>query len=200
MNAFLKERIYPVIFMALLTIVFIGGVSGIYLATADKVRLNENLTLQKAVLYAADIPLPEETPDIVELYGKRIREIRDEKNDIRYFTVLSENGEETGYIVFSSGPGLWGEITAVVGYRADRETMTGVDFIKQSETPGLGARIAEDWFREQFRGKKGPFKLVPEGTSAGPGEMDAITGATRTSVYVRNIINNSRDRVHEITE
>ena len=97
-----------------------------------------------------------------------------------------------GYVFPASGPGLWGEIEAVIGFDAALNRLTGVDFTKQNETPGLGARIAEDWFRLQFRGKTGPFSRVPEGTlSDSDREFDAITGATGTSTAVEQILNDA---------
>ena len=78
-----------------------------------------------------------------------------------------------------------------------RYTERAVEFIKQNETPGLGARIAEEWFKEQFRGKMGPFVLVPEGTAEAEKELDAITGATRTSNFVLEMINQSLEDIKE---
>ena len=97
-----------------------------------------------------------------------------------------------------SGPGLWGEITAAVGMDRNLERLTGVDFLKQNETPGLGARIAESWFREQFRGKRGPFTTVAEGLAAGENQFDAITGATNTSNSVKDLLNGTIAQVKDL--
>jgi Na+-transporting NADH:ubiquinone oxidoreductase subunit C len=72
----------------------------------------------------------------------------------------------------------------------DLKTLTGIEFIKQNETPGLGGRITESWFKEQFRGKRWPLTVVPEGDPAGDQEFQAITGATNTTNAVRDILNN----------
>jgi Na+-transporting NADH:ubiquinone oxidoreductase subunit C len=93
---------------------------------------------------------------------------------------------------------LWGEIGAVLGFDKSLEKLTGIDFIKQNETPGLGARIMDDWFREQFRGRKGPFVLVPEGTAEGENELDAITGASYTSSFVLSLVNSSVAEVNNL--
>ncbi|MFA7672217.1 MAG: FMN-binding protein, partial [Sphaerochaetaceae bacterium] len=87
------------------------------------------------------------------------------------------------------GPGLWGTISIMVGFEDDLKTLSGVSIVSQNETPGLGARIEEKWFTAQFSGKQGPFRLVEEGTASSPDEIDAITGATRTSESFRNIMN-----------
>ena len=86
----------------------------------------------------------------------------------------------------------------MIGYQDDLQTLTGVDFTRQNETPGLGARIMEVWFREQFRGKTGPFTMVPEGTVSSTSEFDAITGASRTSAAVLKMMNASVANVASI--
>ncbi len=192
---FFKERVYPVLFMLLVTIVFITAVSGLYLTTENLVLLNETLFLKRAVLYSANIPVPEEGPEIEALYNSRIREKETSAGPV--FRIVDDTGNTEGWVVFSSGPGLWGEIEAVVGYDRSGKVLTGVEFVKQNETPGLGARITEPWFKEQFRSKVPPFIMVPEGTAKTADEMDAITGATRTSTAVLKLMNRSMNRAAE---
>ena len=188
--SFFKERIYPILFMILVTVVFISVVSGIYLSTEDLVLLNESLFEKKAVLYAAGIEVADDDGQEVEsTYNSRVKPVETSIGTV--YEILGTNGSRQGLVINQTGPGLWGEITAVVGFDTSGKKLTGVDFTKQNETPGLGARIMEDWFREQFRGKTPPFTTVPEGTAAGEKEFDAITGATRTSDGVLGIMNNS---------
>ncbi len=191
MSPFFKEKIYPVIFMAMLTVFCISMVSGLYLATKDKVKANETIVLKKAVLYAADISVPDDNNDIIALYSEKVTEFSNKDGEIEYFAINAGNGSADGYVIFSRGPGLWGEIEAVIGYDKSLSEITGIEFIKQNETPGLGARIMETWFREQFRGKSVPVIMVPEGTATAPDEVDGITGATRTSGFVEAIVNNA---------
>ena len=68
-----KERIFPVVFMLLVTAFFIAGVSGIYLATRDNVLRNEQLYLKRAVLFAAGIEIPESAEQIENLYLERVK-------------------------------------------------------------------------------------------------------------------------------
>ncbi|MBA7467636.1 MAG: FMN-binding protein [Spirochaeta sp.] len=195
-SQFWKERIFPVVFMVAVTVVFISVVSGIYLSTREMIKLNESLFLKRAVLYAADITVPGQGEAADQVYRSRVRERLGSEGLIDHFEILEDN-EIRGYVVFAGGPGLWGKIEAVIGFTETRDQLTGVEFIKQNETPGLGARIAEEWFKVQFRGKKGPFVLVPEGTAVAERELDAITGATWTSNFVLDIINQSLEDVKE---
>ena len=197
-NGFYKERIYPVVFMVVITAVCISMVSGISIATKDLVAINSDLFMKKAVMFAAGLTVPD-TPKAAEaLFQKRVLE----KSGGAYYTVISESGNAVDAVVVpSQGPGLWGEIKAVIGYRADLKTLIAVDFTEQNETPGLGARISEDWFKRQFNGKQPPFTLVDEGTrSKNPHEIDAITGATFTSKYVRDIVNASAAKIKSLVK
>jgi Na+-transporting NADH:ubiquinone oxidoreductase subunit C len=201
-DGFFSERVYPVLFMGLVTIVSITIVSGIYLTTRDRVLLNESLFLKKAVLYAAGIPIPEDLNQAEAVFQERVVEVgaADADGDRGPFKISGEGGALDGWVVVVTGPGLWGEIEAAVGFEPDLETFTGIEFTKQNETPGLGARITEPWFKEQFRGKQGPFEMVPEGTASAPDELDAITGATRTSTFVLELVNRTVRNAPDLVE
>lgn len=184
----LRERAYTVFFMFAVTFVAISVVAGIHLATASTVSRNEKLYLQRAVAEAAGKPAFESVDALVEWFNESVQPLPPE-DDPRAYAI--ENGDgAAGYVFVRIGKGLWGDIRAVVGMGPELEAFKGVTFVKHNETPGLGARISEAWFKQQFEGKTGPFELVPEGTqSDSPTEMDAITGATITSKAVRDMLN-----------
>ena len=66
--------------------------------------------------------------------------------------VANINGA-TKYILPLSGKGLWGGIGGYLALDEDKNTIYGVNFNHESETPGLGAKIVEPEFRSQFEGK-----------------------------------------------
>lgn len=183
------QRLKVVLFTVGITAVFVTPITLAYVLTKPLVDLNEQVFLRKAVLYAAGIPVPPTSQEVVSTFGARAEAVPGTEGAADWYRIRDEDGEPTGYVIFRSGPGLWGEITAAVGFDLALERLTGVEFLKQSETPGLGARISETWFREQFRGKRGPFTTVPEGEPDGESEFDALTGASLTSNYVRDILN-----------
>ena len=78
-----KERIFPILFMLIVTVVFIALVSGIHLATRENVLRNEQLYLKRAVLFAADIPVPDGNQEIENLYNQSIREKRDADGNVQ---------------------------------------------------------------------------------------------------------------------
>ncbi len=189
-NAFYRERIYPLLFMFLTTFFCILLTAGIHLATQDRANANELSFARKAVLDAAGITYVNTTAGIEEAYLKSVEEADG------YFTTSGSDGKR--FIIPLEGPGLWGTISIMIGFEEDLQTFTGVAIVSQNETPGLGARIEEPWFTDQFRGKRSPFTLVEEGTATASNEVDAITGATRTSEYFRNLANQAADAAKRI--
>jgi Na+-transporting NADH:ubiquinone oxidoreductase subunit C len=67
--------------------------------------------------------------------------------------IANMNGE-TYYIVPIRGTGLWGPIWGYLSFLGDMTTIAGANFDHKSETPGLGAEIADDEFQNQFKGKQ----------------------------------------------
>jgi Na+-transporting NADH:ubiquinone oxidoreductase subunit C len=193
----MKQRILMILFTVAVTVAFIAPISFLFLVTEGKVAQNEEVFVKKAVLSAAGIPHAEGNGGIISVFESRIEEIASGGPAYR---VKDDAGSTAGYVLTAAGPGLWGEITATVGFDRDGGKLTGVDFLKQSETPGLGARISETWFKEQFRGKRGPFTTVPEGEPAAENQFDAITGATITSNAVKEILNTAVDKAKDLAE
>jgi Na+-transporting NADH:ubiquinone oxidoreductase subunit C len=194
------KRVMIVVFTVVVTVVFIAPVSLAYLLTKPQVDLNEQAFLKRSVLYAAGIPVPATPAEVVAVFAERAEEVPGKDSNPAYYRIKSESGEPAGYVFIRTGPGLWGDITATVGLDLGLEKFTGVDFLKQTETPGLGARISESWFREQFRGKRGPFTTVAEGQPAKENEFDAVTGATLTTNFVKGILNKTVDQVKDLVK
>ena len=86
------------------------------------------------------------------------------------------------------GAGLWGPIWGYVGFEKDLNTIKAVRFGHKGETPGLGAKIADEpSFAEAFVGKtvgtgKVLFEIAkPANRQTENNGVDAISGATITS-------------------
>jgi Na+-transporting NADH:ubiquinone oxidoreductase subunit C len=194
----LRRSLFTIFFMFAVTLVFIAVLSLIYVLTRDTIRLNESLVLKRAVLYVAGLEVPQTGIEADALYQERVKEVKDQGGNVLYYEILdSPGGAVQSYVVPVLGAGLWGEIGSVVGVEKDLKTLTGIEFIKQNETPGLGGRITESWFKEQFRGKRWPLSVVPEGDPAGDQEFQAITGATNTTNGIRDILNNRLARAEQ---
>ena len=94
------------------------------------------------------------------------------------YEVYSDN-KRVGYAFMADGTGYGGDIEILVGVNEDK-TIKGIKILKHTETPGLGAKITERGFTDQFGGKSiGDIRLKKDG-----GKIDAITGATISSSAV----------------
>ena len=193
-ESFAKKRMYPVVFMLLVTVAFISVTTVIYTFTKDTIKLNERLRLKQAVLYAGGTGLSSDPVEIEKAFDDRVEEIKDDSGRVRYYTIREEGTADIeSYVVIQTGAGLWGEITAGVGFDRDLDSFRGFEIIDQNETPGLGGRIDEAWFKEQFMGKRPPLSSVPEGDPASENQFQAITGASYSTEAIQNIVNAARE-------
>jgi Na+-transporting NADH:ubiquinone oxidoreductase subunit C len=117
--------------------------------------------------------------------------------------LLDENGNPTdneeGLPVFvidrqtsvipMQGNGLWGPIWGYLAIASDGKAVVGATFGHKSETPGLGGEITTEKFQSQFAGKQ----IMSNGTLV-PIEFDAITGATKTSNGVKEMIDSTLEK------
>ncbi len=179
----MRAAFYTLGFMAAATAVCVAGVSVAYHATRNRIILNEITVMQRAVLEAAGMDWHGIPAEIEKRYKANVDRIP-ENGKLKYYRIKGG-----GYVFPASGPGLWGRIDAVVGLKPDLKTITGVSFIRQNETPGLGARIEEPWFRKQFRDKRGPMSMKAEKEPIDDSQFNAITGATITSTAVKDMVN-----------
>ncbi|MBE7013797.1 MAG: RnfABCDGE type electron transport complex subunit G [Ruminococcaceae bacterium] len=84
-------------------------------------------------------------------------------------------GNVVGYAVKVSPNGYGGKINMIVGVKCDY-TVSGVEILSMSETPGLGAKAQDKAFLNQFVKKDKSMKLKED--------ITAISGATITSTAV----------------
>lgn len=105
------------------------------------------------------------------------------------YRALDKDGRQVGWVLPAVGQGFADKIELLIGLDPTAEHITGLYVLEQKETPGLGARIVEAQWREQFKGKAviAPLK-VTKGT-AGENEIQAVTGATISSDSVVSIVN-----------
>lgn len=120
-----------------------------------------------------------------------------ENSTFIYYIGKKEDGSVAGYAIISSANGYNGENKVLVGFNEDATMITGIVITEQAETPGLGAKIVENSFREQFKEQSSivPLSVVkgikPE--EAKEGEIAAISGATISSSSVVDAVNIAKD-------
>jgi len=118
----------------------------------------------------------------------------EEKEELEIYEGLDGSGSAVGYAYVAEGPGFQGVIRLIVGLDTAGERLTGIKILKHLETPGLGARITEDWFQDQFKGKSVDDSFVAKE------DVEAITGATISSRAVSSIIRDTLPDVLQIVK
>jgi len=109
------------------------------------------------------------------------------------------DGTCIGWSFNAAGPGWGGDIELVVAVDEDFGKIAGFDCLESSETAGLGDRIKQSYFRNQFAGAPvEKLTLIKDGDRDKiDNEIVAITGATISSGSVVDIINNTLLQVKE---
>jgi len=186
--------VYIVVFTFVVCMVFVIVLAVANQITLERVEANKRLELRAAVLRAfglADSTTP--SAEIDQKYSEIITRKQLDKATAYFATI---DGQQFIAIKLTA-PGLWGPITAVLATDPAGKVVRGFEIIDQQETPGLGGRITEPWFTGQFKGKK----TLPDGTIAFAqgsgrgnfdpenGTVDAVTGASRTSDFVHDLVN-----------
>ena len=97
--------------------------------------------------------------------------------------MIYSNEAEIGFAFLAVGKGYGGLIDILVGLE-NETTIKGVTIVSHLESPGLGARITESSFTDQFVG----VNIADVALRQKGGEIDAITGASISSGAVVDAI------------
>ncbi len=187
----------------------------VYFYTAPKIAAYHEIKEKRAVLDIFGIPYRATEKNImgftIKGYDKdNIREVFDTSITVEETEAAMAKTEEEGKVYkFIKDGELQGVgfIRSRIGYgynkssamslficlKPDMETLKGIEVLDHSETPGLGGRMTEDMFKEQFIGMKlkPQIKMVKERKATGDNEFDAITGATNTSRGIEEFVNDA---------
>lgn len=131
--------------------------------------------------------------------GEDLAQLKRRENLAAVYFVRSPTGELQQVILPVRGKGLWSTMYGFLSMDADLHTVHGITFYEHGETPGLGAEIESDKFKQQWVGKvvrdqdgtphisavRG--NVDPEDPEA-EHKIDAIAGATITTRGVTDMV------------
>ena len=164
----MRSDTYTIIFTMIVTVILGLGLSVTADSLRDRQELNEELDIKKNILSVLGFGKNKEwsNDEVQSLYDENIREIiinsSGEKlegiiptdNSVYTFYESRENNRTSGYAIPISGKGLWGTMYGYFAIEPDASTVKGITFYKHKETPGLGAEVDKNWFKNNFIGKK----------------------------------------------
>ena len=119
-----------------------------------------------------------------------------ETDEYQIYQALDQAGDSIGYIFVTAAYGYGSEVSVMTGISEGK--VTAVDILDCSnETPGLGQNVAKDSFKNQF--KELPSTPVITKTEAkAPDEIQAVTGATKTSNAVAQAVTTALELYEEL--
>ncbi len=188
-----KRIVYPVVFMLLVTITFTLTLALINEFTKNRIAFNNELKIKKTLLYVLNIDIENNDNEYInKTYDEMIEEAI--INDTKVY-MASKDNEIIGYAFPIQGDGVWGAMNGYAAITPDYKQLLGIDFVSHSETPGLGGRITDSKYKEQFRylelESENGIYIIHRPNSGG--NVDAISGATGTSEAVRRMLNEDID-------
>lgn len=179
----MKEILIPTVALLIICLVATALLAGTNTITKEKIALNAVETEKASRM----LVLPE---------GKEYGEVTTLENGLTYCVGTDENGEEAGYVFTAGAKGYGGTVSVMVGLDMNG-TITGVEILSHSETPGLGANSVKPEFKNRFIGKTG--QLTVDKNSNDGQNVQAITAATITSKAVTSAVNAVTAAYAEIT-
>ena len=158
--------------------------SVVYGLTNKKIAINKARRIQEALATLA----PE---------AAKIEKIIIEEEII--YKLFDQEENLIGYGFVASGQGYQGKIKMLVVSDKSLEYLKGIEVVESLETPGLGAKIQEASFKNQFKDLKVTEALVcVKDEVTGKGQIKAITGATVSSRAVVNILNTGIKEIRKL--
>ena len=161
-----------------------GGLAAFYKFVEPKIEENRLIEEKRAIMAVVDGIADYEIIE-VEVEGKKGPEI------LQLFRGVDADGKLVGYAFGAKGPGFAGIISMMVGLKVDLKHLSGMKVLDQIETPGLGNIIVKEKFTGQFRGLaiEPKIEYIKNKKPVKPNQIQAITGATISSVAVVDALN-----------
>lgn len=192
MKQYIKMLSFVFIMGFLTSIVFVGMDA----LTAERIEMNKDAAIYSAVLTHNDITY--NSGNLAEVFNDNITvEEVTYNGQLLSFYINEVNGNVSFlYGVFSLG-GLWGPVRGVITLESDFQTIVNVSVLEEQETPGLGGKVKNREFLDQFIGLQllpeleRPVEVNKDAAANKANEVDEISGATGTSTAFERLLNDS---------
>lgn len=118
-------------------------------------------------------------------------------NGNTFFEGYDSSQKRVGVAMIAKGPGYQNVIELMIGVNLEDNYIYNIDVLNHEETPGLGARITGQQYRNNYENKPfGDYNVVKR-TPQNDLEVEAIAGATISSRSVANIVQDAVKKINE---
>ncbi|MGB0203035.1 MAG: FMN-binding protein [Acholeplasmataceae bacterium] len=192
MKQYTKMLAFVFIMGFLTSLVFVGMDA----LTAERIEANKDAAIYSAVLTHNEISY--NSGNLTDVFNENIMiEEVDYQGQTLSFYINESNGNVSFmYGVFSLG-GLWGPVRGVITLESDFQTIVNITVLEEQETPGLGGKVKNREFLDQFVGLvllpelDRPVEVNKDAAENKSNEVDEISGATGTSNAFERLLNDS---------
>ncbi|MHA6265849.1 FMN-binding protein [uncultured Aliiroseovarius sp.] len=149
------------------------------------INLNTGRAAQDVTAETLDAALTDMANWTVLDAGADIAGLGQRPNFAQIFLLRDDDGVSLALLPVA-GQGYGGQIDAILAVHGDMNTIAGIAITQHAETPGLGGRIEDRSWQQNFPGTiirddSGDVRFsVARGDATTDYEVDGITGATRT--------------------
>jgi electron transport complex protein RnfG len=152
-----RESVKVVVVLTAVSLIAGGALAYTYQTTQPKIAENAAKARREAI---AELLPGTASYKTLTIAGREVYEARD------------ASGKVAGLAFVAESAGFNGFVQVMAGLDPQTGRLTGAKVLSQSETPGLGARIAEPVFTKQFAGKSIADRFEAKA------DVQAVTGAT----------------------
>ena len=177
----MNESTRMILVLTLIAMISGASLSLVYGLTEGIIRDNLARELHASIFQvlpgAVDVTVIEASGSLfVEDDESSLKNIDDSDDEpLLLYKGLDADGESVGFAYVAEETGYGGIIKVMVGVDDETEQIIGVIILEHAETPGIGNKIEDESFRNQFIGK-----TVTDPIALGK-DIQGITGATVSS-------------------
>jgi Na+-translocating ferredoxin:NAD+ oxidoreductase subunit G len=183
----MKTIIHMILTLSILGIIAGGSLALVNGWSAPLIAANQKAETERAIF-------------LVQPQGKTYQKV--ENTPLEVYKVFEEGENLIGYSLVYDGNGFQGKIKLIAGVTPELDKITALEILDQVETPGLGTKVTEDPFKDQFKELSTQPKInwVKGTPPAAPNEIQAITGATISSKAIVEIMNGGLTKLRSLKE
>lgn len=198
-----NSPLYVLTFVTLISTVFGAAISLVHYLSLPTLESNEKMVRNRSIARAFNLTVE---PPTAENYEKAIadkitkKEIKTSTGSIQIY-IRNTTPDDVGFVF--KGMGFWDQIQGILVLNPELKNIVRIEILDQTETPGLGARIEEAWFKKQFESfplkwdQPAKSRIIFGKENVNGNVINAITGATQTSSALERMLNSELERFYQ---
>ena len=163
----LKEVLKPALILCVICLLATAALAGTNMLTADTIAQQKVITEQES--------------------RKQVLPDADSFEEADGYAIGKAGSDVAGYVFVTSAKGYGGDVPVMVGITSDG-TISAIQVMDNDETPGVGKKVMEADFTDQFKGKTGTDGVA------------AVSGATYSSNAVFTVVDAAMSAYQTVKE